>query len=280
MIPLNPSMTTQVKGGTTPSLSVLLCVNRTSQYLAEAVHSVLSQDDSDFEFLIAANACNDDLIEELRVLAGGDARVQIFRTAIGQLSFNLNYLADRATGDYLVRMDADDVSEPSRIGVLRAALKEWHPDVLGSWARFIDESGKHIGDFKLPTEPLDIVRKLPSGTVFCHPAVAIRKDFLLSMGGYLGGFVSEDTDLWIRSVRTGASLRNIPEYLLRYRIHNGQSIATRRGYAEVAAHWLREFLSNPAWYSARGLAISLAKCIFAVPVSRLRRARVRSGTQK
>ncbi|OYW37358.1 MAG: hypothetical protein B7Z35_10075 [Hydrogenophilales bacterium 12-61-10] len=273
-------MPTQVKDGITPSLSVLLCVNRTSQYLEEAVRSVLSQDDSEFEFLIAANACSDALIEELHILAGEDARVHIFRTAIGQLSFNLNYLADRAAGEYLVRMDADDVSEPSRIRVLRAALKVWHPDVLGSWARFIDESGRPIGDFQLPTEPLDIVRKLPNGTVFCHPTVAIRKDFLLSMGGYLGGFVSEDTDLWIRSVRTGASLRNIPEYLLRYRIHHGQSTANRRGYAEVAAHWLREFLSCPAWYSAKGLAISLAKCVFAVPLSRLRRARITSGTQK
>jgi len=175
-------MPTQVKEGTAPSLSVLLCVNRTSQYLAEAVRSVLSQDDSDFEFLIAANACNDTLIEELQILAGGDSRVRIFRTAIGQLSFNLNYLADRATGDYLIRMDADDISEPSRIRVLRAALADWHPDVLGSWVRFIDDSGRHIGNLKLPTEPSEIVKKLPKGTVFCHPAVAIRKDFLLSMG--------------------------------------------------------------------------------------------------
>ena len=273
-------MPTQVKEGTAPSLSVLLCVNRTSQYLAEAVRSVLSQDDSDFEFLIAANACNDALIEELQILAGGDPRVRIFRTAIGQLSFNLNFLADQAAGDYLIRMDADDISEPSRIRVLRAALANWHPDVLGSWVRFIDDSGRHIGNFKLPTEPSDIIRKLPKGTVFCHPSVAIRKDFLLSMGGYLGGFVSEDTDLWIRSVRSGASLRNIPEYLLRYRIHQEQSIAARRGYAEVAAHWLREFLSDPAWYPAKGLAIALAKCVFSIPVSKLRRAKVRSGTRK
>lgn len=273
-------MPTQVKEGTALSLSVLLCVNRTSQYLAEAVQSVLSQDDPDFEFLIAANACNDALIEELQILAGDDLRVRIFRTAIGQLSFNLNYLADRATGEYLIRMDADDISETSRIRILRAALANWHPDVLGSWARFIDESGRHVGNFKLPLEPADIVRRLPKETVFCHPTVAIRKDFLLSMGGYLGGFFSEDTDLWIRSVRSGALLINIPEYLLRYRIHQGQSSAARRGYAEVAAHWLREFLSDPAWYPAKGLAIALVKCVFSIPLSKLRRVKATSGIKK
>lgn len=273
-------MPTPAKEGTALSLSVLLCVNRTSPYLAEAVRSVLSQDDSDFELLIAANACNDALIEELQILAVGDPRVRIFRTAIGQLSFNLNYLADLATGEYLIRMDADDISETSRIRILRAALTIWHPDVLGSWARFIDESGRHVGNFKLPLEPTDIVRRLPKGTVFCHPSVAIRKDFLFSMGGYLGGFVSEDTDLWIRSARSGASLRNIPEYLLRYRIHQDQSSAARRGYAEVAAHWLREFLSDPAWYPAKGLAIALVKCVFSVPMSKLRRVKTRSGIRK
>ncbi|MES2364320.1 MAG: glycosyltransferase [Pseudomonadota bacterium] len=273
-------MSTKIKEVTALSLSVLLCVNRTSQYLAEAVQSVLAQDDSDFEFLIAANACNDALIEELQILTGDDPRVRIFRTEIGQLSFNLNYLADQAMGDYLIRMDADDISESSRIRIIRAALVYWHPDVLGSWARFIDDSGKHIGNFKLPTEPADIVRKIPIGTAFCHPTVAIRRGFLLSMGGYLGGFVSEDTDLWIRSVRSGASLRNIPEYLLRYRIHPKQSSAARRGYAEVASHWLREFLSAPAWYPAKGLFIALVKCVFFVPMSKLRGMRIRQGIKK
>lgn len=261
--------------GNRPSLSVVLCVNRTNPYLAQAVGSVLAQEDGDFEFLIAANACSDDLVAELHSLAGGDSRVKIFRTSIGQLAFNLNYLANQACGDYLVRMDSDDVCEPNRLAVLRLSLAENPVDVLGSWACLINGEGKTIGEFRLPIVHSEIVRKLPFGTVFCHPTVAIRREFLLRMHGYLGGFVSEDTDLWLRGVRQGASFRNIPVCLLRYRVHAAQSSGSRRGYAEVAGYWLREMLSAPSWYVARGLFVAVTKCIF-VPLLALARTK-RSG---
>lgn len=260
--------------GNRPSLSVVLCVNRTNPYLAQAVGSVLAQEDGDFEFLIAANACSDDLVGELNGLVGGDSRAKIFRTAIGQLSFNLNYLADQANGDYLVRMDSDDVCEPNRLAVLRQSLAERPVDVLGSWAYLIDDESRLIGEFQLPVEHMEIVRKLPYGTVLCHPTVAIRREFLLSLRGYLGGFVSEDTDLWLRGVRLGASFRNIPAYLLRYRVHAAQSSGSRRGYAEVAGHWLRELLSEPSWYIAKGFFVAVIKCLSAPLLALVRSSRL------
>ncbi len=262
-----------------PSLSVVMCVNRGNPFLAQAVASVLSQDDCDFEFLIAANACSDALIAELNSLVSNDARVCIFRTAIGQLAFNLNYLADLAKGDYLVRMDSDDICEPNRLAVLRQSLAEHPVDVLGSWANKINDEGLFIEQFRLPVNHAEIVRKLPYGTVFCHPTVAIRRGFLLGLHGYLGGFVSEDTDLWLRAVRQGGTFRNVPAYLLSYRVHSGQSSGSRRGYAEVAGHWLRELLTVPSWYVTKGFAIAMLKCLF-VPLLAARHSRKFSSSSK
>ncbi|MDE2598246.1 MAG: glycosyltransferase [Rhodocyclaceae bacterium] len=253
-----------------PAVSVVLCVNRANPWLRTAIDSVLAQDDPAFEFLIAANACPDTLWNELIGLVGGKGNVRLFRTKIGQLAYNLNFLADQARGDYLVRMDADDVCEPDRIRRLRQALASDPVDVLGSAVTLIDESGVTIGQMNLPLAHADIVRSLNTRTVFCHPAVAIRRQFLLDMRGYLGGFVSEDTDLWLRARRLGGRFRNLPEPLLRYRIHGGQSIASRAGYAEVAAHWLREFLLAPGFYTFKGLCAALAKCLFAPWLPRAR----------
>lgn len=241
---------------------MVLCVNRSTPCLAQSVGSVLTQQDGDFEFLIAANACNDELVDELSRLVGDDPRVRIFRTVIGQLAFNLNFLADQAKGDYLVRMDGDDVCEPHRLAVLRHSLAEHPVDVLGSWALLINDEGLTIGEFRLPVGHAEIVRKLPFGTVFCHPTVAVRREFLLGLRGYLGGFVSEDTDLWLRGLRQGASFSNVPACLLRYRIHASQASGSRRGYAEVAGHWLRELLAAPSWYVAKGFVIAVVKCLF------------------
>ena len=244
-----------------PSFSVLLCVNRSNPWLKDAVESILNQSDGDFEFLIAANACSDELWCELNDFVAGDKRAILYRTNIGQLAFNLNFLANLAKGEYLVRMDGDDISERNRIHVLRESLILERVDVIGSAVTIINHNGEAVGIVDFPLTSSEIVRLLPSRTVFCHPAVAIRKKFLYQLGGYLGGFVSEDTDLWIRACRAGGgSFKNLPETLLRYRKHSEQSTGDKSGYSEVCAHWLRELLMMKNGYAFKGFAISLVKC--------------------
>lgn len=264
-----------------PSFAVLFCVHRDNPWLEEAIRSVLEQDDPDFEFLIAANACTDELWEHLHAIAAPDARVRLFRSGIGQLAFNLNLLANQTRCDYLVRMDADDVSEPHRLRTLRNALAREPVDVLGSAVILIDGEGREVGTMRLPETAADIRCALLTRTSFCHPAVALRRQFLLDMRGYLGGFVSEDTDLWLRALRKGASMRNLPDALLRYRIHENQSIASRVGYAEVASHWLREFLIAPSWYTFCGFAIAIAKYLLVPLLPGVRRYRKsKAGNQR
>ena len=243
------------------TLSVILCVNKSTPWLGDAIRSVLTQEDPHFEFLIAANACSDSLWQELQILVGNDHRVRLVRSNVGQIAYNLNLLADSANGDYLVRMDADDLCEPQRLSILREELSRDPVDVLGSAVTLIDDNDEVVGQMDFPLTSEDIIRALPSRTVFCHPSVAIRREFLYSMRGYLGGFASEDSELWLRACRSGASLRNLPQALLRYRVHTGQSIASGRGYAEVAAHWLRELLVAPGWYPLKGFAIALGKTL-------------------
>lgn len=255
------------------TFSVVLCVNRYQRWLSEAIESILSQDDADFELLIAANACTDELWDVLSAFRLRDSRIRLFRSDVGQLAFNLNLLADKAHGEYLVRMDADDVSEPNRLRTLRLALAREQVDVLGSAVILIDAGGREIGTMQLPETTAAIRSALPMRTAFCHPAVALRRQFLLDMRGYLGGFVSEDTDLWLRALRAGASMRNLPDALLRYRIHENQSIASRLGYAEVASHWLRELLIAPCWYTVHGFIIALGKSLFAPMLPGARRYR-------
>lgn len=244
-----------------PSLSVILCVNRSNPWLQEAIDSVLDQSDADFEFLIAANACTDAFWDELQVVTRRDLRIRLIRTSIAQLAFNLNLLADQASGEYLVRMDADDVCEKSRIATLRAYLAAHPLDILGSAVRLIDAEGRPVGIMTFPLTQDEIVRAMKSRTVFCHPAVVIHRQFLLDIRGYLGGFYSEDTDLWLRARRNAARMGNLPDVLLSYRIHESQSTSGGSGYAEVSAHWLRELLLQPGWHTLQGTIISLMKAI-------------------
>ena len=258
----------------TPTFSVILCVHRDYPYLDAAIHSVLQQSDPDFEFLIAANACDDGLVSKLEQWVGSDPRVRLFRTSIGQLAFNLNFLVDKASGDYLVRMDGDDWCASNRIEVLRAALRQAPVDVLGSWALMVDESGAMVREMRLPCSHAAIVRQLVWGTALCHPATAIRRQFLLKMRGYSGGLVTEDTDLWLRSALGGGTFANVPQFLLKYRVHADQLSGSRATYSEVAALWLRELLKQPSLYLARGFGVAIAKWALFPIMKRLRTHRL------
>ena len=196
------------------SISVILCVDRLTPFLDLAIDSILSQSDQDFEFLIAVNGGSPDLLAALEQRVMATTRIRLFRSNVRQLAFNLNLLADRAIGDYLVRMDADDIADPHRIRSLRSELIARPVDILGSWCRIINERGETIGNLQPPTSHEDIVRNFPIRNVLVHPSVAVRRKLLMELRGYLGGFNSEDAELWLRAVRYGARFGNMPEYLL------------------------------------------------------------------
>ena len=122
--------------------TVIFCVNKTSPFLRASIDSILSQTHESFQFLISANACLDDLIVELESYTKNDKRVRIIRSDVPQLSFNLNLLLDQARSEWVVRMDADDVSEPHRLERIAYYISS-NPevDIWGSWATIIDESG-------------------------------------------------------------------------------------------------------------------------------------------
>ncbi len=242
-------------------MTVILCINRSTPFLKAAIRSVLDQDDGDFLFLIGANACEDELIEEIEQIVAGDPRVRIVRSGVPQLSYNLNSLVDIAETEWLIRMDGDDISEPTRIRHFRALMARTEADVIGSWATFIDEHDREIGLFKPEITHERIRSAFRFRNQLCHPAVAFKKSYWLEMRGYLGGFVSEDLDFWLRGFAAGKRFANIPQPLLRYRIHGAQASRSRRGYAEAAAHWYRQLLQRPSWFNLVGWVVATGKLL-------------------
>ncbi len=245
----------------TPAISVVLPVHRADRHLEEAVRSILCQTHRDFEFLIGANGPDEALPHELTRIVAGDPRTTIVRTSLPQLCFTLNNLVERARGPWVVRMDGDDVSMPHRIARLAEFMTDDGPDVIGSWVTLIDPNGQAIGELRPPTGDREIQRKTWRGPQLLHPSVAFRRNFWLRMRGYLGGFVTEDLDLWVRAVAVGARFANIPEPLLRYRIHPAQAARSREAYAEAAGHWYREFLARPGLFTGAGLGLATLKAI-------------------
>jgi glycosyltransferase involved in cell wall biosynthesis len=256
-----------------PRVSVVLAVNRDDGFLDEAVASVLNQTFRDFEFIIVANCCSDELWERLQAIP--DSRVVPVRTAVGQLPFNLNVAIDRARGEYIARMDADDVCEPERFErQLQYLDANRDVDVLGSSYIHIDGSGRHVGNprrLKLTHKQID--RSLPFESCMPHPTVMFRRTAVLSVGGYAYGLYAEDWDLWLRMARRGLRFANLPEPLLQYRIHAGQSTShatLRRNMANVVGLLVREMVLSGRVAFIAGVCSYVSSTLFRALVAKLR----------
>lgn len=254
----------EVKSSAVYKFSFLMCVNRWTPFLDKALESMLCQAyDAPYGIVVVANNCEDALWDHLNVfnIQHGN-RMSIYRTGVGQLSYNLNYGIDKAECEYIVRMDADDVATSQRLRITADLLKEYgEPDVLCGGAEIIDESGSTTGCLAGSYNAAKVRRWMPFRNVLIHPACAIRREALYAIGGYLGGRHGQDYELWVRMLRHGLSLVRHDQIVLSYRISDYQSRGSRIAYAEGVAVRVREMLLRRSPLYAMGASLALLKFV-------------------
>jgi glycosyltransferase involved in cell wall biosynthesis len=214
-----------------PSISVCMPVYNAERYLAEAVESILGQTFGDFEFLIIDDGSTDGSHDILRRYAASDPRLRVVSRPNTGYLIALNEMLASARGEFVARMDADDVALPERFERQAAYLRS-HPEVLAVGTRIllIDPEGAPLTEMCTLQTHDDIDRShLEARMGICHPSVMARAEVLRKVGGYRPEYyTAEDMDLWLRLAEIGR-LANLPEVLLKYRQHL-QSI----GYAQRA----------------------------------------------
>jgi len=208
-------------------VTVLMSVYNGEKYLAEAVESILNQTFRDLEFLIINDGSTDATADILERYRRSDNRITVYNQENQGLIASLNRGFQLAKGEYVARMDADDVSLTERLA-REVKFMDTHPDigVVGTWVEYMDENGRRLGEWHFPTAPDVIGWHLLFGCCLAHPSVIMRRDVFQQLGFYRPQALhAEDYDLWSRAV-TVTRLANIPEVLLRYRI-SGEGICQR-----------------------------------------------------
>ena len=189
-------------------------------YLRATIASILNQTYTDFKFLIIDNASTDGSREIIRSFNDPRIHLEALPENIGQIPA-LNKGLEMIDTPYIARMDADDISMPQRFE-RQIAYMESHPFVGVCGTFVITFCGKKENRYTWPCQSEDIKVKLLFECTIAHPTVMMRKSFFdkngLRYNEKLGH--SEDWELWQRGGRY-FELANIPEFLLRYRIHEG-----------------------------------------------------------
>jgi len=130
----------------------------------------------------------------------------------------LNIGLKECSNNLVFRMDTDDICHPQRFEKQIQYL-ELHPDIdiLGTWAKDIDDEGNIIGERTFPTSHKDLLNIMWTCPV-AHPTILFKRDAILEVGSYKGDLKRrQDYELWFRAASKGLIFGNVPEYLLYYR---------------------------------------------------------------
>lgn len=204
-----------------PSVSVLMPVYNGERYVAQAVESILSQTYRDFEFIIIDDGSTDRSHPILQAYAQQDDRIRLISRPNQGLIKTLNEMLAIAQGEFLARMDADDLSMPDRFA-RQVEFLQREPEVVcvGGAFELMDPQGRTVMVAQMPTDHEAIQEKILKGhTVISHPCAMIRRTALQAIGGYDETMVTiEDLDMLLRLAEIGR-LANLSEVVLKYRFH-------------------------------------------------------------
>jgi len=210
-----------------PKVTVLMSVYNGQEYLRESIDSILKQTFKDFEFLIINDGSTDKTAEILESYQ--DPRIKIINNErnIG-LTKSLNKGLKLAKGEYIARMDADDISMRNRLEVQYDYLtNNLEVGLVGSWNGVIDDIGNTIGFWKCNYSSEDIYYILNFRNCLTHCSVLFRKDLIMNNGGYNETVNdAEDYELWSR-VSKITKIYQIQEPLVKWRMTN-DSISSKR----------------------------------------------------
>lgn len=201
-------------------VSVLLPVYNGEKYIRESVDSILKQTYENFELIIIDDGSTDKTLSILKEYEKIDARVRLVSRQNKGLIATLNEGAELALGQWVARMDADDVAIPNRLERQLNWINQTGADVAGSWVRFFGAKDFRIWKGYITDEAIkvDMLFKCP----MVHPSIIIRASLLKQLKYDPVAEKAEDYDLWVRATMQGIKMTNLPEVLLKYRQHSLQ----------------------------------------------------------
>jgi glycosyltransferase involved in cell wall biosynthesis len=221
-----------------PLVSVLMPCYNSADFLHEAIDSVLNQTYRNFEFIIIDDGSSDQTPAIIEHYARLDSRIRFFKNDINRkLIYSLNMGVQLAVGEYIMRMDADDISHPQRLEKQLHFMIE-HPDtdICSAGYSYINLSGHEVQrSFPKTSLPKALFFQSFFSTPLTH-AVILAKTGVLKNNAYDPDFIhSEDFELFSRLLAAHYRLRNLNEILYYVRI-NPKSVSYRFERVQTETH--------------------------------------------
>jgi len=236
-------------------ISIVLPAYNAEAHLAEALDSVLDQTEPDFEIVAIDDGSTDSTARLIDQAALADRRVKPIHTSHQGLVAALNRGLAEAQGEYVARMDADDIAYPNRLRVQHEIL-ERRPELglIGCRVDYLGDPQRNRGlalfvewtNSLVEPEAISLGRFVESPLI--HPSVMFRRELVGRYGGYRDGPFPEDYELWLRWLEAGVGMAKTGQALLGWRDRPARLTRTDPRYSVDA------FFGAKAPYLERWLA--------------------------
>ncbi|WP_022756283.1 glycosyltransferase family 2 protein [Butyrivibrio fibrisolvens] len=222
-------------------ISVIMSVYNEHEYISEAIDSLLSQTYSNFELIIIDDCSTDDTVEIIDRYASNDDRIKLYQNKENAgLTRNLNKALKLAKGDYIARMDGDDIAMPERFEK-EVMYLESHKDVA-----LVSCQTQTFGEEKLVADVIEDLEELRATMlirpVLAHPGFMFRRMIIDAGFSYDESFrQAQDYDFAAR-LSLDHDIAIVTPALLKYRAHQGQVSAVSNSSQAANADRVRRFL--------------------------------------
>ncbi len=204
-----------------PLISVVMPVFNAAGVVGQAVASIRRQTFAGWELVAVDDGSTDGTTGRLRQEAAGEARLRVVSQPHSGIVAALNAGLAAARGEFIARMDADDVAHPERLAE-QAALLANRPEigVVGCRIEFGGSRARqagyalHVDWLNTVMTPEDIALNRFVESPFAHPSVLFRRELVSRWGGYRDGDFPEDYELWLRWLEAGVRMAKVPRVLL------------------------------------------------------------------
>lgn len=203
-------------------VSIIMGIYNGANTMDEAIKSICSQSYTDWELIICDDCSQDETLEKAQKWQSEEPRIKVIKNEKNTgLAAALNHCFQYSTGEYIARMDDDDISYKNRIQMQVDFLDNYCE--YGFVSSVVDcYDGSEIVRNRFWRKEKPEKRDFLKGTQFVHPATMFRRQCLEAVGGYRDIKMTqrtEDYDLFMRLYAIGYLGYNIQIPLLRYTIN-------------------------------------------------------------
>lgn len=222
-------------------VSILIPIHNAEKYLDEAIMSVIKQSYKKIEIICIENGSKDNSLALLKNYSKIYKHLKVIHLKKASLSDALNKGINMSQGEYIARMDADDISHPKRIEKqIKFLKKNKSVSIVGTNINLIDHQGNFLRKIYYPLKFKDLKKKLEVDSYIAHPSVIMRKKIFKKLKGYRFQFCpAEDYDLWLRAIHH-FKIENMKEFLLNYREHSSKMGSVMELQTILGATYARE----------------------------------------